>query len=90
MSIFKIEAKHEVEVTYRVEADSFDEAIRVLCNKGLFVEYCGYTPTFGPDERVMETNGIEIVEVDCYSDPSPTGRQRVEQDWEVSLCEEEA
>ena len=89
MGVYTIQARHEVEVTYRVEADGPDEAIRTLCDKELFTEFCGSPPTFGPDEGVMEANGIELVEVDCYSDPSPTGRQRVEREWEILLCDEE-
>ena len=84
MPVFTIEAKHETEVTYRVTADNFREALETLCNKELWVEYCGSPATFGPDERVMAEHGIELIEVDCYSDPSPTGSQRVERSWDYT------
>lgn len=84
MTVFTIETIHEVLVTYRVTAENFREALETLCNKELFTEYCGEPTTFGPDGHVLEENDIEVVEAECYGDPSPTGRQRVERAWDYT------
>ena len=86
---FEIKCRHEVEVTYRVTAENSDGALEALCNKELFVEYCGEPATYGPCERAMGENGIEIVDTDCYSDPSPTGREFVHRHWEIEELDEE-
>ena len=85
---FEIKCRHMVDVIYRVTAENDDEALEALCNKELFTSYDGGT-LFGPCDYVMEANGIEVVDVDCYGDPSPTGYQSVRRDWEIEELEED-
>jgi len=89
---FVIRARHEVEITYEVEAETFDEALETLCNKELFTEHGNNL--FGPSDFVMEEHGIEITDTECYGDPGPTGRLWTQRDWdydeeEVELSSEE-
>lgn len=86
---FEIKCRHMVDITYRVTAEHEDAALEVLCDKDLFTEYCGDPATFGPCEDTMHENGIEIVNTDCYGDPSPTGREHVRRQWEIEECDED-
>ena len=81
---FKIKGSFSVQVTLRVPASDFDEALNKVCNKEIFTTFCGSPETFGFDENVLENTGI-IVEVDgCDGDPSPTGRAWTDRAWEWS------
>jgi len=82
MGIYNIEARHEVQITYRVEAASFEEALERLCNKDLFRDQG--RNTFGPGDYVMEREGIEVVDHECCGDPSATGREWTERSWVYS------
>lgn len=82
--VFRIEGRHEVVITYEVDACSADEAIRRLCNKGLFSDFSGADYLFGPDPDVMRRHGIRVIGTDCYEDPSPTGKQHVRREWDIA------
>ena len=81
LKAFRVEARHEVEATYKVMAKDEDDAIRRLCNIELFAEYTGNT--FGPCDDAMDRNGISLVHTNWCGDPLPTGRTQTQQDWEV-------
>ena len=38
---------------------------------------------YGLDENYCREYGIKVLNEDCYSDPSPTGRGRFVRDWEL-------
>ena len=84
---FEIKCRHMVDITYRVTAENSDEALEALCDKDLFTEYSGGT-LFGPSDYVMQAHGIEVIDTDCYGDPSATGRQSVHRAWEIEECGE--
>lgn len=76
---FIIECQHEVFVTYRVLAASFDEALEQLCGKDLFQPQSGNT--FGPDEWALDTASAQVVEASCSGDPIATGSSWTQRDW---------
>lgn len=92
-SIFVIKALHQVEVTYRVPATTFEEALEKLCNKEIWAEYgFGDNQTFGVDEMVVEDIGAKAEVEWAYGDPAPTGRQentRRQWEWDVEENDDE-
>ena len=87
LKTFEVQARHVVEITYRVQAPDERAAVEALFDIGLFTNY---GDTFGPCEYVMDAHGIEMVDSDCYSDPSPTREVPTTRDhWEVECDEEE-
>ena len=83
---FVIKCRHMVDITYRVPGTSFDEALAKLCDRELFQEHGA--GLFGPSDYVLHEEGIEVVDTDCYSDPSATGHSWQRQDWEYDVEDE--
>lgn len=77
---YEIEALHEIQARYIVEADSHEEAIEKLCNSEPIVEYS--QGTFGPDEYGLKRQNIEIKDIWCGG-PGPSGRASMRRDWDV-------
>jgi len=87
MKTYEVKARHEVEITYRVAARDHDDAVTRLCDIGLFDEHGNNL--FGPCEHTMDRHGIELVDTECFTDPSPTGRAWTRRDWVVEEIEDE-
>jgi hypothetical protein len=87
MKTYEVKARHEVDITYRVKAAGWDDAVKRLCNIELFDDQGNNL--FGPCERTMERHGIDVVDTDCYGDPGPTGTGRYRRDWVVEEIEDE-
>ena len=76
---FVIKCRHMVDITYRVPGTSFEDALEKLCNRELFQEHG--QGLFGPSDYVLHEEGIEVVDADCYGDPSATGRGWQQRSW---------
>ena len=88
--IFVIKALHQVEVTYRVPATNFDEALEKICGKEIWAEYgWGDNKTFGVDEHVLDGIGATVEVEWGYGDPAPTGRKHSRRDWEWAVGDED-
>lgn len=82
MRSYVVDVIHKVHASYRVEATDENHAVERLCDKGLFAEYSGNT--FGPCESVLESEQIELLQIEADGDPSPSGRTTFRRAWEIS------
>ena len=78
---YQIDCSFTVYYTLEVEADTFDEALKSLCNQQIFNSYHGDLWGLEGGDKV------KVLEVDADSDPSPTGRTHVSKEW--VYCEED-
>ena len=84
---YVIQARHEVDITYKVPGTSFEDALDKLCNVELFTEHS--SNLFGPDEYMLSEVGAEVVETDTYGDPGATGSSWTQRDWEYHVEDED-
>ena len=83
---YLIKCRHEVDITYRVPGTSFENALEQL--SGVFDEHG--RGLFGPQDYHLHNIGGEVVDTDCYTDPSPTGRAWTRRDWEYETEDEDS
>lgn len=82
MKMFEIKTSFSIYATFKVPADTFDEALGKLCNKELLTEYSGCPSTWGFDERNLDDEGITVEVENVDGDPSPTGDEWTQRKWE--------